>query len=340
MAITLSGLILGLSLGRVLGGIISNFASWRDTYWLAVGLQGFAVFLEYWTLPDTPDKGIGLSYPAMLYSMLSYYFKYPTLVQACLSLYCNSCVFAGYWTVQTFLLSSTYSFSSLSIGLMGLLGFVGAVVAPFSGKLVDAVVPWLAQLIGLSLSFSGMLIALFTAEKSVVAVAISVTMFDVGNQLFQVSSSYRVAGLDPKARARLNGCVLLALFAGQTSGTAILTHIYNAHGWHPTGCTAVGLMSLSLLFLFTRGPHENGWIGWRGGASLRKRKVLGADDGPDAITEGARATGKPRESIADHEAAVVGAGDRKGEAVPMPLLQGEKAVEIASGPTERQPGSS
>ena len=40
MAITLSGLILGLSLGRVLGGIISNFASWRDTYWLAVGLQG------------------------------------------------------------------------------------------------------------------------------------------------------------------------------------------------------------------------------------------------------------------------------------------------------------
>ena len=100
---------------------------------------------------------------------------------------------------------------------MGLLGFVGAVVAPFSGKLVDAVVPWSAQLMGLTLSFSGMLIALFTAERSVVAVAISVTMFDCGNQLFQVGSSYRVAGLDPKARARLNGCVLLALFAGQVS---------------------------------------------------------------------------------------------------------------------------
>ena len=100
---------------------------------------------------------------------------------------------------------------------MGLLGFVGADLAPFSGKLVDAVVPWSAQLMGLTLSFSGMLIALFTAERSVVAVAISVTMFDCGNQLFQVGSSYRVAGLDPKARARLNGCVLLALFAGQVS---------------------------------------------------------------------------------------------------------------------------
>ncbi len=40
MSITLSGLIFGLVLGRVLAGIISNFASWRDTYWLAVGLQG------------------------------------------------------------------------------------------------------------------------------------------------------------------------------------------------------------------------------------------------------------------------------------------------------------
>jgi len=39
MSITLSGLISGLVLGRVLAGIISNFASWRDTFWMAVGLQ-------------------------------------------------------------------------------------------------------------------------------------------------------------------------------------------------------------------------------------------------------------------------------------------------------------
>jgi predicted MFS family arabinose efflux permease len=40
MSITLSGLIFGLVLGRVLAGVMSNFASWRDTYWMAVGLQG------------------------------------------------------------------------------------------------------------------------------------------------------------------------------------------------------------------------------------------------------------------------------------------------------------
>ena len=40
MSITLSGLVFGLVFGRVLAGVISNFASWRDTFWLAVGLQG------------------------------------------------------------------------------------------------------------------------------------------------------------------------------------------------------------------------------------------------------------------------------------------------------------
>lgn len=51
MSITLSGLILGLALGRVLGGVVSNFASWRYTYWLAVGLQGSEFAFELFCFP-------------------------------------------------------------------------------------------------------------------------------------------------------------------------------------------------------------------------------------------------------------------------------------------------
>ena len=62
-----------------------------------------------------------------------------------------------------------------------------------------------------------MVIALSAADVSIAGVAIPMALFDCGGQLFQVSSSYRVAGLDAKARARLNGCVLLSMFAGQVS---------------------------------------------------------------------------------------------------------------------------
>jgi MFS family permease len=75
MSITLSGLILGLALGRVLGGVLAQQTTWRNTYWLAVGLQGGEyksqvtteltpgwLGILYLTLPDTPDKNLGLSY--------------------------------------------------------------------------------------------------------------------------------------------------------------------------------------------------------------------------------------------------------------------------------------
>jgi predicted MFS family arabinose efflux permease len=40
MSITLSGLIVGLVMGRVVAGVLADLVSWRDSYWLAVGLQG------------------------------------------------------------------------------------------------------------------------------------------------------------------------------------------------------------------------------------------------------------------------------------------------------------
>ncbi|GFZ45710.1 hypothetical protein JCM24511_03439 [Saitozyma sp. JCM 24511] len=286
MSITLSGLIFGLVLGRVLGGIMANFASWRDTYWLAVGLQGALLVLAWLALPDTPDKDIGLSYFQVLWSMATFYVKYPTLTQVGLMAFLTSAVFAGFWTTLTFLLSSPpYQYNSFDIGLFGLLGIIGALLAPQWGRLVDRVVPWLGQLLGCCTSLSAMIVALGGADKSIGAVAVAIVLYDMGQQLTQVSSGYRVAGIDPKARARLNGCVLLCIFAGQTSGTAIMTSIYNSHGWRSTGACAVAFVGTALIILLARGPHEHGWVGWRGGTQLLKREQM-VDLSPEAITEG------------------------------------------------------
>ncbi|OCF44150.1 membrane protein [Kwoniella heveanensis CBS 569] len=285
MSITLSGLITGLVCGRVLAGILSNFASWRDAYWLAVGLQGFMLVVLYLTLPDTPDKKIGLSYFGVLWSMAKFMVTYPTLVQACLCSVFSSAVFAGFWVTLTFVLNDQpYHYNSFEIGLFGLLGLVGALLAPQWGKLVDKVHPYLGQLLGLSTNLIAMVVALAGANLHISAVCIAIVLYDAGQQLYQVSSSYRIAGLDPKARARLNGCSLLAVFVGQTSGTAALTAIYNHHGWHPTGATAVAFVGCALLVLSARGPHEVGWLGWSGGGQILRREKL-VDLSPEATTE-------------------------------------------------------
>lgn len=99
---------------------------------------------------------------------------------------------------------------------------IGALLAPVWGRVVDRIVPWLGQISGASLCLTSMIIALAAADINIAGVAIPMALYDCGAQLFQVSSSYRVAGLDAKARARLNGCVLLSMFVGQAS-------LFNAH---------------------------------------------------------------------------------------------------------------
>ncbi|WVR05316.1 hypothetical protein IAU60_002330 [Kwoniella sp. DSM 27419] len=291
MSITLSGLIFGLVMGRVLAGVISNFASWRDVYWMAVGLQAAMTGVLYLTLPDTPDKNIGLSYFGVLLSMFKFFTMYPTLVQSCLCSVFSSAIFAGFWVTLTFLLNDPpYHYNSFQIGLFGLLGLVGAILAPQWGRLVDKVHPYLGQLIGLSINLVAMAVALAAANRNVAGVCIAAILYDMGQQLYQVSSSYRIAGLDPKARARLNGCSLLAVFVGQTSGTAILTTIYNHHGWVPTGSCAVAFICAALLILFARGPHEVGWVGWSGGGQILRREKM-VDLSPEAVTEKVRVRG-------------------------------------------------
>lgn len=132
-----------------------------------------------------------------------------------------------------------------------------------------------------------MLIALTAAQRNIGAICITILLYDCGQTMLQVSSSYRIAGLLPGARARLNGVYLLFIFAGQTSGTAILTKIYNSHGWKPTGGTAVAFVGAALVVLFMRGAHEAGWIGWRGGWRWRRQEKI-ADLSPDAVTERSR----------------------------------------------------
>ncbi|WVQ78595.1 hypothetical protein IAT38_000681 [Cryptococcus sp. DSM 104549] len=305
MSVTLSGLIMGLVCGRVLAGIISNFASWRDTYWMAVGIQGTMIVVLWLGLPDTPGKDIGLNYFQMLWSMAKMMAKYPTLVQVCLLAFSTSAVFAGFWTTLTFLLSDEpYHYNSLSIGLFGLLGIVGVVLAPQWGRLIDRVHPFLGQLLGISINLISMIVALIGAHLNISAVCIAIVLYDVGQQLLQVSNGYRVAGLDPKARARLNGCNLLALFIGQTSGTAIMTKIYNTHGWRPTGGTAVAFLGFGLLALLVRGPHEPGWVGWSGGAEVLKKEKI-HDTSANAVTEKVRVKkgkGKSEGEVRDLEA--------------------------------------
>ncbi|EIW66281.1 hypothetical protein TREMEDRAFT_65551 [Tremella mesenterica DSM 1558] len=341
MSITLSGLISGLVIGRVLGGVFSTYASWRDTYWWAMALQIFILSLLYLGLPDTPDKGVKVPYFKFILSMFKYLYKYPTLTQASICFCFSSACFAGFWTTMTFVLSSDpYHYSPFDIGLFGLLGIIGALMAPQWGRLVDRIVPWTGQIIGFCVTTASMIIALAGATKSIGPICVAMVMYDAGSQLAQVASTYRIAGLEPQARARMNGCFLLLMFIGQTSGTAIMTKVYNTHGWYATGATAVAFQGLVLLTLLVRGPHEPGWFGWSGGTQLFRRDKL-TDLSPTAITEGKHHLLKHKSKHSHEDVVEMGAVYEKGKRVnrpqsPVQSMNPEQLSKLESGRKEKE----
>ncbi|KAF5315341.1 hypothetical protein D9619_007480 [Psilocybe cf. subviscida] len=137
IAVVLSGLIFGILIARVLGGIIGDFAPWRVVYYFAIGVQGTVLAVCYFVLPDYPPNNKDRSYAYILGTMSKFAITEPQLMQAIPITIASAACFSNFWVTITFLLGEApYSYSTLVIGLFGLIGMAGVAVSPFVGRLM------------------------------------------------------------------------------------------------------------------------------------------------------------------------------------------------------------
>jgi predicted MFS family arabinose efflux permease len=126
ISIVMSGLLLGILIARVLAGIIAEFSNWRNAYIFAIGVQYVLLGLLYLFLPSYPAKNPEIGYFGILWTMAKYAVTEPVLVQACLLSLAASATFTNFWVTLTFLLDGPpYFYSTLQIGLFGLVGILG-----------------------------------------------------------------------------------------------------------------------------------------------------------------------------------------------------------------------
>jgi hypothetical protein len=162
---------------------------------------------------------------------------------------------------------------------------LGVGTAPFVGRLVDRLVPWIGVFIGILIQASGQIIATAGGTVNVACVIIPIFILDVGQQLQQVSNQMRVFGISDLARARLNACYIICLFIGtlykecwlmlgQAMGSKAGTQVYTLGGYRASAALSCGWAGANLIVLFLRGPHSKKWLGWDGGAELRKGRLL------------------------------------------------------------------
>jgi hypothetical protein len=97
----------------------------------------------------------------------------------------------------------------LVIGLFGLIGIGGVSAAPFTGHLIDHMVPWFSTLITTLGLLCSTALQTGAAGINVGAVVIVCILADLFRQMQQISLTSNVLGIEPSASARLNAVLIL-----------------------------------------------------------------------------------------------------------------------------------
>ncbi|KAH0541407.1 hypothetical protein FGG08_004097 [Glutinoglossum americanum] len=276
LSIVTSGLILGLLIARVLSGAVAEFVSWRAIYWIAFGLQYLILILLWLFMPDCPSTNPdGFKYHHMLWSIPGLVSRNPLLAQVCLIGFCSMTIFTSFWTTLTFLLAAPpYNYNSFITGLFAFIGIASMLTSPFYGRyVIDRFVPLFSVIAGELICLTGVAIGTYIGTFTVAGPIIQALLIDLGIVSTQVASRSAIYSIEPKARNRVNAAYMISAFCGQMVGTFGGAKLYARGGWIASGSASIGFLGLGLLFCFARGPWEKGWVGWRGGWSIRRRDL-------------------------------------------------------------------
>lgn len=242
----MSGMLLGILLGRAFAGLVSSMTDWHYVYWIAASIMTIVTLLLYLSLPSYKNT-ININYFQLLFSIGSLYQQEPVLRIRSLLAIISFALFSLLWTPLAFVLSNTpYHYSDFIIGLFGLAGAAGALGSPIVGRLSDKGKGFLATTIGLILLLASWL-PLSLAESSLLALILGVILLDFAVQVTHVSNMNAIYQIRPEARSRMNTGYMVSYFIGGMLGSIASTYLYSNYGWLAIIITGTVLGSLGLL---------------------------------------------------------------------------------------------
>jgi len=242
----MSGMLLGILLGRAFAGLVSSMTDWHYVYWIAASIMTIVTLLLYLSLPSYKNT-ININYFQLLFSIGSLYQQEPVLRIRSLLAIISFALFSLLWTPLAFVLSNTpYHYSDFIIGLFGLAGAAGALGSPIVGRLSDKGKGFLATTIGLILLLASWL-PLSLAEYSLLALILGVILLDFAVQVTHVSNMNAIYQIRPEARSRMNTGYMVSYFIGGMLGSISSTYLYSNYGWLTIIITGTVLGSLGLL---------------------------------------------------------------------------------------------
>lgn len=244
----MSGLLIGILLARTFAGTVSTFGGWRMVYAIAAVMMLTSTLLLACYLPRSQPQ-TQIRYPQLISSILSLFKKHALLR---LRSTVGALIFANFailWTPLAYLLYDQYGYSDFTIGLFGLAGVAGALIAPLAGKYSDQGKAKQITTIGL-LILAASWGATYFAPFSTLALIIGILLLDMAVQLVHIINMSEVYKLDNTARSRINAGYIFSYFIGGTLGSITSAYAYDHYQWLGVACCGVLVSIITLIFWF------------------------------------------------------------------------------------------
>lgn len=245
----MTGLLLGILLGRTFSGWIAEWLNWRAVFLIAAVICAALGFFLRRALPALPPRR-PLPYGEALRSLWTLVRTQPLLVE---SATVGGLVFASFscfWTTLVFLLGSGhYHLGAGVAGSFGVLGAIGASVAPIAGRLADRHGSrWIISVALALLILSWGTIWIFGYH--IAGLIVGVLLMDAGAQTSQVGNQTRIFSLAHcpgtafGARSRINTVYMTTYFFCGAAGSYLSAHAWERWQW--SGVCGLALLLLTL----------------------------------------------------------------------------------------------
>lgn len=235
----MSGLFLGILLARTASGLVANATNWRVIYVIAAVLTIVLATLLWSFIPAEAPRP-KLTYPALLRSTAALMRDEAVLRRRSLLGALNFATFSLFWTTITFhLAGAPFHYSAGTIGMFGLVGAAGALIANFAGRWADRGLHGATTATFIAFTIVSYA-ALWIWADNVVMLVVAIVVLDIGISGLQITNQSVIFRLHPDLRSRVNAGYMAFYFTGGALGSALGGAVYASHQW--AGVCTLGLI--------------------------------------------------------------------------------------------------
>ncbi len=246
-----SGIVIGMLMSRVLSGFIGERWGWRTMYWVATAIMVCCTLFVMWRMPNVAPTYKG-TYKKLLLSIIRLVHEKHDVAISAIRFGLVFGTYQAMWSTISFhMAGSPFHAGADVVGMFGLCGIAGALVASGVGSLVRKVGTRRMNLYGAT----AVLLAWFSMwllQDTYPGMILGVVLINGGVQACDVTNQTYMFSRVQTAVSRVNTVFMGCMFIGGSIGTFLAGAALDLVGWNGVCMLGIIMTCCSLMVTLTR----------------------------------------------------------------------------------------